>query len=306
MDDNPTCRTYLHRAVRAAGFSNIEVSGLPSVALETCRTKRPEIVLADFQMTEMSGLTFIRRLGAMPETRRIACALVSARPVQELKQDAYAAGALDVLTKPVTASELRVKLRQLSAEAAHRRSDSWVAVRQPDWQGLQVRVLGLGDRRKAQRVAAYASVIGRRLKLAAGDSASLPAEVAAPGQSQGISCAMSCTPYRDAALSAGHWRFADRLPQVAAAAQILRIAEDFECMTALADDEAVWNVLRAKEAIRSRLRNRYQSSVIDAFNCVLPQLVALQSRYRDATTATTTTDAPHTLSAVRNTTDVWA
>ena len=78
VDDNPTCRVFMLRAVQAAGYSDIVLAGLPTAALETCRALRPEVVLTDFRMAEMSGLTLIRQLGAMPETRGIACALVSA------------------------------------------------------------------------------------------------------------------------------------------------------------------------------------------------------------------------------------
>ena len=203
--------------------------------------------------------------------------------MQTLKNDAYAAGALDVLTKPVKASELRVKLRLLSAEAARRRHTAWNADVLPDWHALQVRILGRTDGRRSQRVAAYASIVGQRMALTAKNLTSAPASANTSSWLPQQSDSTPCTPDGRAAPCADRGHAGGVLseqPGLSLSAEVIRIADDFDRITALAGDEAVRLVLRADTAIRSRLGRPYASSVVDAFNSVLPQLAAIHRQHR--------------------------
>jgi len=171
IDDNLAAALQLQHAVRAAGFAHTQAFALPSAALAQCRISRPDVVLVDFSMPEMNGVSFIRALQVHAETRDIAAALVTGRPPSQFKTEAYEAGALDILTKPVLPAELRLKLQQLVAEAARRRALAAMPavpkVERPFVRCLE-QLAALHDNptgKHTERIAAYAVAIGRHLGL---------------------------------------------------------------------------------------------------------------------------------------------
>lgn len=171
IDDNLTAALQLQHAVKAAGFADTQAFALPTAALAQCRISRPDVVLVDFSMPEMNGVSFIRALQGHAETRGIAAALVTGYPPAHFKTEAYEAGALDILTKPVLPAELRLKLQQLVAEAVRRRSlAEWTTthrLERPFVRCLE-QLAALHDNptgKHTERIAAYAVAIGRQLGL---------------------------------------------------------------------------------------------------------------------------------------------
>ena len=172
IDDNLASALQLQHAVQAAGFADTQAFALPSVALAQCRISRPDVVLVDFSMPEMNGVSFIRALQVHAETRGIAAALVTGRPPSHFKTEAYEAGALDILTKPVLPAELRLKLQQLVAEAVRRRSlaeSSMTQSMQRPFVRCLEQLAALHDNptgKHTERIAAYSVALGRHLGLA--------------------------------------------------------------------------------------------------------------------------------------------
>lgn len=124
VDDNRASAKQLEFAVQAAGFPETVAFDRAVEALEYCRTHHTDVVLVDYVMPEMNGIRFLQSLQEHDSTRAIAPAMVSALNPATVKPDAYRAGAIEVLTKPLLASELRAKLGALVLEAQRRRQSS--------------------------------------------------------------------------------------------------------------------------------------------------------------------------------------
>jgi CheY-like chemotaxis protein len=87
------------------------------------RTERPDLILLDLHLPDLSGEEVLRRLWADPETRRIPVAVLSADATPHQKQRMLAAGAVAYLTKPLDLTRLLQLLDQQLAPAAGGGSD---------------------------------------------------------------------------------------------------------------------------------------------------------------------------------------
>jgi CheY-like chemotaxis protein len=103
-DDNADMLELLRWVFEVEGFTVRTVEDGNS-ALQAVGDARPDVVITDLMMPQVSGLEFIRRLRLAPQWAEIPVIAVSAYPEDFLDQ-AHAAGATRVLRKPLEFSEL--------------------------------------------------------------------------------------------------------------------------------------------------------------------------------------------------------
>jgi CheY-like chemotaxis protein len=77
-----------------------------SMALELAREHRPDLILLDVHLPDMTGDEVLRRLRADDATRSIPVVVLSADATQRQQRELRAAGATDYLTKPVGVRQL--------------------------------------------------------------------------------------------------------------------------------------------------------------------------------------------------------
>jgi two-component system cell cycle response regulator len=82
-------------------------------ALRAARENRPDLIILDVLMPDMSGLEVCRRIKADPETADIPVLLVTALSDRASKMAGLEAGADDFLTKPVDEVTLLARVRSL-------------------------------------------------------------------------------------------------------------------------------------------------------------------------------------------------
>jgi putative two-component system response regulator len=82
-------------------------------AIEKAKTFTPDLILLDIMMPEMDGYEACRRLKENPETQRIPVVMVTALADRESRIKGLESGANDFLTKPVDATELIVRTKNL-------------------------------------------------------------------------------------------------------------------------------------------------------------------------------------------------
>jgi signal transduction histidine kinase/DNA-binding response OmpR family regulator len=120
VDDSVANRYLKTRALRQAGFHVIE-AGTGSDALSLARERRPDLVLLDIKLPDMSGLEVCRLLKTNRVTERIPVVHISATFVDEsTKSSSIDAGAEVYLAEPVgpheLASTVRTVMRLRAAE----------------------------------------------------------------------------------------------------------------------------------------------------------------------------------------------
>lgn len=111
-DDEPTLRLLLAEALRVGGFTVTGVGDGPA-ALEAFTRLRPDAVVLDAMMPGMDGFEVCRRIRALPGGAVLPIVVISGMSVAELRPAALAAGATDVLGKPIQFLALGERLKAL-------------------------------------------------------------------------------------------------------------------------------------------------------------------------------------------------
>lgn len=110
VDDDPLSRRILEQALGSAGC-DVESAADGQEALTKVRSYRPDVVVTDWQMPRMDGLTLCRILKGSDETRFTHVLMLSARGETEAKVTGLETGADDYLVKPVDPVELTARVR---------------------------------------------------------------------------------------------------------------------------------------------------------------------------------------------------
>lgn len=110
-DDALFMRAMLRGIVSSGGYEVIGEAGDGRAAVELYATLRPDVVLMDMVMPEMSGVDAVRQIRAFDPSARIA--MCSAMGQQQLVSEAQNAGAMGFITKPFTASRVLEALNEL-------------------------------------------------------------------------------------------------------------------------------------------------------------------------------------------------
>jgi CheY-like chemotaxis protein len=85
-------------------------------AIEKARQEQPQLILLDLMMPELDGLETCKRLKSDDSTRQIPVIVVTTRGESGKKEQAFASGCDDFLTKPIGAHTLLEKVRQYLGE----------------------------------------------------------------------------------------------------------------------------------------------------------------------------------------------
>lgn len=110
VDDDPISRRTLEQALASSGY-DVDTAADGQEALVKARAHRPDVVVTDWQMPRMDGLTLCRILKANDETRFTHVLMQSSRGETEAKVTSLETGADDYLVKPVDPVELRARVR---------------------------------------------------------------------------------------------------------------------------------------------------------------------------------------------------
>jgi two-component system chemotaxis response regulator CheY len=111
VDDSKVMRKLVTRAIRQAGFEDAEVIEAEDGqdALEVARRELPSLILADWNMPNMTGIEMLTALRA--EGDNVKVAFVTSESSGAIRLEADAAGASFFLTKPIDPNALAEALK---------------------------------------------------------------------------------------------------------------------------------------------------------------------------------------------------
>jgi two-component system chemotaxis response regulator CheY len=112
VDDSTTLLMSMKAIIEKAGYA-VETATSGPAALERLQTMKPNLVITDYNMPLMDGITFIRELKKLPSCRFLPALVMTTETQQAKRDDARAAGATGWLVKPVKPEELLGVLKKL-------------------------------------------------------------------------------------------------------------------------------------------------------------------------------------------------
>lgn len=114
VDDSRAMRSIVLRAVRAAGFEQAAFRGAANgaEALAGVRAWKPDLVVSDWNMPEMSGIEPLRRLRAEGNQVRLGLDTSESDPSQ--RDVATSAGAMFLISTPFTPEAVKAALGPLA------------------------------------------------------------------------------------------------------------------------------------------------------------------------------------------------
>src|SRR5918992_1997988 len=112
VDDTPKNVKLLADILTARGY-NVVTAASGAEALSQVEAQRPDLVLLDVVMPEMSGYEVCRKLRSNPATQLLPIVMVTALDPGQERIKGLDAGADDFLTKPINQAELLARVRSL-------------------------------------------------------------------------------------------------------------------------------------------------------------------------------------------------
>jgi putative two-component system response regulator len=139
VDDSRSVLNFLKHHIEAEGLVEATTFLDPVDALVCARERIFDLVLVDYEMPHMDGISFIRTFRTLPGCSDIPIAMITSRQTDDIKMEALQAGATDFLPKQPQSVEMTVRLRnliqlgaagrKLSDRAAHLASEVAAATR---------------------------------------------------------------------------------------------------------------------------------------------------------------------------------
>ena len=115
VDDDPVNLQLVTSLVRKTGDGEPVPFQNPLAGLLWCTENEVDLLIVDFQMPEIDGISFIRSFRELPDKSDTPILMVTGDQDRQTRYEALQCGATDFLTKPVDAIEFRARLRNMLA-----------------------------------------------------------------------------------------------------------------------------------------------------------------------------------------------
>jgi two-component system, OmpR family, alkaline phosphatase synthesis response regulator PhoP len=117
VDDEPDVIDLISFHLTRAGY-NVLTAATGREALETIRTRRPDLVLLDLMLPDIDGFGVCEILRRQPATATIPIVIISAWSTTDSRNLGLELGALDYLTKPFSPKALVERVQSLMGRRA--------------------------------------------------------------------------------------------------------------------------------------------------------------------------------------------
>ena len=114
VDDSRIIRKVARRILENLNFE-IDEAADGAEALTYCASVMPDVILLDWNMPVMDGLTFLRRLREQPDGKTPKVLFCTIETAPERIAEALSAGAHDYVMKPFDGEILQSKLMEVGA-----------------------------------------------------------------------------------------------------------------------------------------------------------------------------------------------
>lgn len=114
VDDEEANLTLLQRILEPAGYVNFRSTTDPEEVLSLCREFHPDLLILDILMPRMDGFEVLSEVrNRLGEEDYLPVLILTSDQSPETKRKGLSAGAQDFLTKPLSPTEVRLRVRNL-------------------------------------------------------------------------------------------------------------------------------------------------------------------------------------------------
>ena len=113
VDDEAYNIQVFHKHLQLAGYRYFTTTSDSTQAMTMLRREKPDLLLLDIMMPEVSGLDILEELRSSPETRTLPVIVLTASTNRETKQRALKLGTNDYLNKPIDYEDLTLRVRNV-------------------------------------------------------------------------------------------------------------------------------------------------------------------------------------------------
>jgi PleD family two-component response regulator len=113
IDDEPSNVALLEGILAVSGFANVKALTDSRLAIETCKTFQPDLVLLDLMMPHVDGLTILTTLRSELGEVFLPVIVLTADVNEDTKFRALRASANDFLLKPFDQTEVLLRISNL-------------------------------------------------------------------------------------------------------------------------------------------------------------------------------------------------
>jgi len=127
VEDEKPIREMIAFGLRRAGFDVLEAEDCRA-ARERLADRRPDLLLVDWMLPDMSGLELTRALKRDKDTREVPVIMLTARAEEQDKVSGLEGGADDYVTKPFSPRELLARINAVLRRTAPSGTEEVVAI----------------------------------------------------------------------------------------------------------------------------------------------------------------------------------
>ena len=117
VEDNPTNRKLIEVLLRRSGFRLLSAESAEQ-GLEIAFREKPDLILMDLLLPQMSGIEATRQLRANPLTANAIIVALTATPFDDERDAAIAAGCSGCIIKPVDIQQFPAQVQAFLQAAA--------------------------------------------------------------------------------------------------------------------------------------------------------------------------------------------
>ena len=117
VEDEPDAAEMFAEMMRVSGYRVVKISS-STPAIGIISTEKPDVVILDVMMPDISGLEVLRFMRREPELEKIPVILVSAKSMPSDIKVGMDAGASRYLTKPVSFLDLKEAVEEIVSTPA--------------------------------------------------------------------------------------------------------------------------------------------------------------------------------------------
>lgn len=110
VDDMATMRKIIKSLLNQLGYTNVDEAENGKDGLYKLKQNKYDLVLLDWNMPEMDGITLLQEIRKDPELKNIPVIMVTAEAKKENVLLAIQSGANNYIVKPFTAETLKEKM----------------------------------------------------------------------------------------------------------------------------------------------------------------------------------------------------